>query len=44
MRSCEKIAENVVFQGNQSGVFKNPIVTTLEKAGKFYDAEKEHQD
>lgn len=40
----KKIAENVIEQGNKSGVFKKPIATKLEKAGKFYEAEEEHQD
>lgn len=40
----KRIAQNVIKQGNESGVFKKPIVTKVEKAGKFYEAEAEHQD
>ncbi len=40
----KKIADNVVFQANKSGVFKSPVVTKIEKAGEFYEAEAEHQD
>jgi peptide-methionine (S)-S-oxide reductase len=40
----KKIAENVVDQANKSGVFKSPVVTKIEKAGEFYEAEEEHQD
>ncbi len=37
-------AQKIILQANESGVFKSPIVTTVEKAGEFYDAEAEHQD
>lgn len=40
----KKIAQNVIAQANKSGVFKKPVVTRLEKAEKFYEAEKYHQD
>ncbi len=40
----KKIAENVVEQANKSGLFKRPVVTRVEKAGKFYDAEEHHQN
>ncbi len=38
------IAQNVVSQANKSGVFKSAVVTQIEKAGEFYEAEAEHQD
>lgn len=38
------IAENVIAQADKSGVFKSPVVTKVEKAGEFYEAEAEHQD
>lgn len=37
-------ALNVIAEGNRSGVFDKPIVTTLEKLEKFYPAEDYHQD
>ena len=40
----KKIAEEVIAAGNASGVFKKPIVTKVTKAGKFWVAEKYHQD
>ncbi len=40
----KKIAEVVIVQANKSGVFKKPVVTKIEKAGEFYEAEPEHQD
>ncbi|MFT6331907.1 MAG: methionine-S-sulfoxide reductase [Lentimonas sp.] len=40
----KNIASNVIKQANHSGVFKKIVVTTLEKAGKFYLAEDYHQD
>ena len=40
----KNIAHNVIFAGNQSGVFGDPIVTTLEKLEKFYPAEEYHQN
>jgi peptide-methionine (S)-S-oxide reductase len=38
------IAQNVIDQANNSRVFKAPVVTKIEKAGEFYEAEAEHQD
>lgn len=40
----KKIAAGVIAQAEKSGVFKKPITTTLEKAGKFYRAEEHHQN
>ncbi len=40
----KKTAEAVIAEGNASGVFKKPIVTKVTKAGKFWSAEKYHQD
>lgn len=40
----KNIAQNVIFSGNQSGVFGNPIVTTIEKFENFYLAEEYHQN
>ena len=37
-------AEQMIKDLNASGEFKSPIVTTLEKLGKFYPAEDYHQD
>ena len=37
-------AENYIKKLNESGEFDRPIVTTLEKATKFYPAEEVHQD
>ncbi len=37
-------AEKYIEKLNKSGDFKRPIVTTLEKATKFYNAEEYHQD
>lgn len=37
-------AEKMIKDLNASGEFKSPIVTTLEKLGKFYPAEGYHQD
>lgn len=38
------IAEEYIKQLNDSGDFKKKIVTTLEPASKFYEAEAYHQD
>ncbi len=38
------VAEMSKRQLEQSGKFKQPIVTTIEAAGPFYPAEEEHQD
>lgn len=40
----KKIAEAYIKQLDASGEFRSPIVTTLEKASKFYPAEEYHQD
>jgi peptide-methionine (S)-S-oxide reductase len=40
----KEIAEKIVDQANKSGVFKSAVLTTIEKAEKFYEAEEEHQD
>ena len=40
----KKSAENYIEKLNKSGEFNSPIVTTLEKATKFYPAEEYHQD
>jgi peptide-methionine (S)-S-oxide reductase len=37
-------AEQMIKDLNASGEFRSPIVTTLEKLGKFYPAEDYHQD
>lgn len=36
-------AQKIVDELNKSGEYKKPIVTTLEKAGKFWRAEEYHQ-
>jgi peptide-methionine (S)-S-oxide reductase len=40
----KSIAEKYIQQLNESGKYKNPIVTTLEPFTKFYPAETYHQD
>ncbi len=40
----KNIAQSVIEKANKSGVFKKPVVTTLEKAEIFYKAEDYHQD
>jgi peptide-methionine (S)-S-oxide reductase len=40
----KNVAKSVIEKANKSGVFKKPVVTTVEKAGKFYKAEANHQD
>jgi peptide methionine sulfoxide reductase msrA/msrB len=37
-------AEKVIKKVNQSGKWKNPVVTTIEKAGHWWKAEEYHQD
>ena len=37
-------AEEMIATVNQSGQWKDPVVTTLEPLGVFYTAEQEHQD
>lgn len=40
----KKIATDFIKELNEHGGFRNPIVTTLEPATKFYLAEEYHQD
>lgn len=40
----KQIAENYIKKLNESGEFRNPIVTLVEPASKFYVAEEYHQD
>lgn len=40
----KKIAEAYINKLNESGEFRTPIVTLLEKADTFYPAEEYHQD
>ena len=40
----KNIAHNVIADGNRSGVFAAPIVTSVEKLEKFYTAEEYHQN
>ena len=37
-------AESVIEKVNQSKLYKNPVVTSLEKFKAFYSAEEYHQD
>lgn len=39
----KKIAQGVIDELNAAKKFKDPIVTTLEPAGKFWEAEEYHQ-
>jgi methionine-S-sulfoxide reductase len=41
--SQKKTANDLISELDTSGKYKKPIVTTLEKAGKFYPAEDYHQ-
>ncbi len=38
------VAQKVVDQAQKSGVFKGKVVTQIEKAGEFYEAEDYHQN
>jgi peptide-methionine (S)-S-oxide reductase len=38
------IAQDVIEKVNASGLYKNPVVTSLEKLSVFYTAESYHQD
>lgn len=40
----KKIAEDSKYQLEQSGRYKEPIVTKIQKAETFYKAEEEHQE
>lgn len=39
-----RVAEKVRNEVERSGVFNNPVVTEIVKAGNFYSAEEYHQD
>lgn len=40
----KKLAEEIIDIVNKSGKWVDPVMTTLEKFDKFYDAEDYHQD
>ena len=40
----KKIAQSVIIQANNSGVFKKPVVTKISQAGEFSEAEEHHQN
>lgn len=40
----KEIAENMINTVNDSGKWKNPVITTLEPLTVFYSAESYHQD
>ena len=40
----KEIAQNLIKQADESGVFGKKIVTKLEKYKNFYEAEDYHQD
>jgi peptide-methionine (S)-S-oxide reductase len=45
--TCEeqrRIAENIIADVNASGLWPGKVVTELEPAGAFWEAEPEHQD
>lgn len=42
--SQKEAAENVIKRVNESGLYDNPVQTTLEPLTVFYDAEDYHQD
>lgn len=39
-----KTAKSMIETVNAAGLYKNPVVTSLEKFTKFYSAEEYHQD
>ena len=39
-----KTAKSMIQKVNESGLYENPVVTSLEKFTKFYTAEAYHQD
>lgn len=39
-----KTAKEMLMTVNKSGLYKNPVVTSLEPLSKFYSAESYHQD
>jgi peptide-methionine (S)-S-oxide reductase len=39
-----KVAKKMIQKVNESGLYKSPVVTSLEKFTKFYSAEAYHQD
>lgn len=43
-RKQQRLAQGAIKALNESGKFKKPIATVVEKAGKFYAAENYHQD
>lgn len=40
----KQIAEKIIKELDASGIFEDPVVTPVEKAGTFYPAEEGHQD
>ncbi len=38
------LAQKMIDKVNSSGLYLNPVVTSLEKFSKFYSAEEYHQD
>lgn len=40
----KRISEQVIRELDASGAYRDPIVTAVEPAGKFYKAEEYHQD
>ncbi|MCA9327567.1 peptide-methionine (S)-S-oxide reductase MsrA [Candidatus Saccharibacteria bacterium] len=40
----KQVAEKVIQVVNESGLYKDPVQTTLEPLGEFYSAEDYHQD